>query len=68
LSPAHYPGPIRLRSIIDGGRTFVEWHVDLDTLPGQADAWRDLLNSRITQWTDSLRTALARAAASAAVN
>lgn len=63
LSPARYQGTMHLLPIIEGGRTFIEWYVDLDTVPGQADGWRSLFESWIPQWTDSLGKALARRSA-----
>ena len=59
-SPARYEGTIHLLRIVDGERTFIEWHVTLDPLPEQADSWRNLLSSWIPDWTDSLKRTLAR--------
>lgn len=59
-APARYEGTIHLQRIVDGERTFIEWSVDLDAQPGQADGWRNLLLSLIPVWTGSLGAALAR--------
>lgn len=59
-SPAHYEGTMHLLRIVDGERTFIEWSVTLDAVPGQADSWRTLLLSLIPDWTESLRRTLAR--------
>jgi hypothetical protein len=61
-SPAGYEGTIHLLPVVDGARTFIEWSVKLDTLPQEADRWRDLFREWIPEWTDSLRRTLARQA------
>jgi hypothetical protein len=60
--PAQYEGTIHLLPIVDGARTFIEWSVTLDAAPEHAETWRSLLLTLISQWTDSLRRALARRA------
>jgi len=56
-----YSGTLRLAPIVDGDRTFAEWFVEFDCVPGDAAPWHDLLMQLIPQWMDSLgRTAEAR--------
>jgi hypothetical protein len=59
-SPTAYEGTIRLHSIVDGDRTFIEWPVTLDPAPGEDDRWHALFMAWIPEWTDSLRRTLAR--------
>jgi hypothetical protein len=55
---AGYEGTIHLLPIVDGGRTFLEWPVALDTAPGEEEPWRALFMSWIPEWAESLRRTL----------
>jgi len=46
--------------IVDGNRTFIEWLITFEAVPGEVETWRALLLTLIPEWTDSLRRALAR--------
>ncbi len=59
-APTHYEGTMHLLPVVEGNRTFIEWKVRLDTLPADADRWRELFQSWIPDWTQSLERALAR--------
>jgi hypothetical protein len=59
-SPARYEGTMRLVEIIEGDRTFIEWSVELETRPQDADRWQTLFQSWIPEWTHSLQRTLAR--------
>jgi polyketide cyclase/dehydrase/lipid transport protein len=59
-APVNYQGTIHLQRIVDGERTFIEWSVALDAEPGRADSCRNLVLSLISDWTGSLKGALAR--------
>ena len=61
-SPTRYEGTMHLRPIVEGDRTLIEWSVQLDTAPEDADRWRTLFQSWIPDWTHSLERALARGA------
>jgi hypothetical protein len=61
-SPTRYEGTIRLRRIVDGDRTFVEWPVVLDPAAGEDQPWHELFMAWIPEWTDSLRRTLEREA------
>src|SRR3954469_23620393 len=41
-SPARFEGTMHLLPIVEGGRTFIEWDVALDTAPEDAERWRTL--------------------------
>ena len=58
-SPVRYEGTIRLAEISDGGRTFIEWWVDLDTAPGDEAVWQETFTGWIPEWTASLKRTLA---------
>jgi hypothetical protein len=58
-APAGYDGTMRLREIVEGNRTFVEWSVALHAQPQDAERWRTLFQSWIPDWTHSLARALA---------
>jgi hypothetical protein len=60
--PVRYEGTMRLRGVVEGDRTFIEWSVALDTAPEDADRWRTLFQSWIPDWTHSLERALGRSA------
>ena len=49
-----------LLPVVEGNRTYIEWKVQLDPLPEEADRWRKLFQSWIPDWTHSLERALAR--------
>lgn len=59
-SPARYEGTMHLLPITDGGRTFIEWSVKLDTQPAEGERWRDLFLVMIPDWTGSLARTLDR--------
>jgi hypothetical protein len=61
--PTRYEGTMHLLPVVEGNRTFIEWAVELDTAPEDADRWRALFQSWIPDWTNSLQRALARGAA-----
>jgi hypothetical protein len=58
--PAAYEGTIRLRPILDGDRTSIEWSVSVNSAPEHADSWRKLLTKLIPEWTGSLQRTLDR--------
>jgi len=60
---ARYEGTMHLLPIVEGNRTFIEWAVQLDTSPQDADRWRTLFQSWIPDWTQSLERTLGRRAA-----
>jgi hypothetical protein len=62
-APTRYEGTMHLLPIVEGNRTYIEWAVQLDTAPEDADRWRTLFQSWIPDWTRSLERALARGAA-----
>jgi hypothetical protein len=62
-SPVRYEGTMRLREIVEGNRTFIEWSVALDTQPQDAARWREIFQSWIPDWTHSLARTLDRRAA-----
>jgi hypothetical protein len=64
-SPTRYEGTMHLREILEGNRTLIEWSVQLDTDPRDADRWRTQFQSWIPEWTQSLQRALARRAGAA---
>jgi hypothetical protein len=57
-APIDYEGTLRLKPIIDGDRTFVEWFVKFQGRPTEITEWSNLLMELIPQWVDSLRRAL----------
>lgn len=59
-APTRYEGTIRLRDIVEGNRTFIEWSVALDTAPDDAEPWHRLFLSWIPDWTRSLERTLER--------
>lgn len=59
-APTRYQGTMHLRPIVEGDRTLIEWSVDLETEPADADRWQALFASWIPDWTDSLARTLAR--------
>jgi hypothetical protein len=59
--PVRYQGTMRLREIVEGNRTFIEWSVALDTPPQDAKRWHQIFQSWIPDWTHSLERTLARA-------
>jgi hypothetical protein len=61
-SPARYEGTMRLREIVEGNRTFIEWSVALDSEPKDAERWQEVFQSWIPDWTHSLQKTLARGA------
>lgn len=61
--PVRYEGTMHLLGVVEGDRTFIEWDVQLDTAPEDADRWRTLFQSWIPDWTHSLERALGRRAA-----
>jgi hypothetical protein len=61
-SPVSYEGTMRLREVVEGNRTFIEWSVALDAEPEDAERWRELFQSWIPDWTGSLARTLARTA------
>jgi hypothetical protein len=65
-SPTRYEGTMHLREIVEGNRTLIEWSVDLDTAPQDADRWLAQFQSWIPEWTGSLQRALARQSGAAA--
>jgi hypothetical protein len=58
--PTRYEGTMHLLPVVEGNRTFIEWKVQLDTAPQDADRWQTLFQSWIPDWTHSLERALAR--------
>ena len=58
--PTRYQGTMRLFGVVEGNRTFIEWDVQLDTEPQDAERWRTLFESWIPDWTHSLDRALGR--------
>jgi Polyketide cyclase / dehydrase and lipid transport len=62
-APTRYEGTMHLLPIVEGNRTFIEWKVQLDTAPQDADRWQTLFQSWIPDWTHSLERALGRQAA-----
>jgi len=61
--PVRYEGTMRLREVVEGNRTFIEWSVALDTEPNDAERWHQVFQSWIPDWTHSLARTLARGAA-----
>ncbi|MDD1535305.1 SRPBCC family protein [Bradyrhizobium sp. WBOS4] len=59
-TPTRYQGSMHLRPIVEGDRTLIEWSVDLETEPADADRWQTLFASWIPDWTDSLARTLVR--------
>ena len=51
---------MHLLPVVEGNRTFIEWKVQLDTAPQDADRWQTLFQSWIPDWTHSLERALDR--------
>ena len=51
---------MHLLPVVEGNRTFIEWKVQLDTAPQDADRWQTLFQSWIPDWTHSLERALGR--------
>jgi hypothetical protein len=62
VSPTAYQGTMHLIPITEGNRTLIEWSVALDTAPQDAERWRQLFQSWIPDWTNSLVRTLARRA------
>lgn len=60
--PVRYQGTMRLREIVEGNRTFIEWSVVLDSEPRDALRWQQVFQSWIPDWTHSLARTLARRA------
>ncbi len=67
-APTHYEGTMHLLPVVEGDRTFIEWTVKLDTAPDDAERWRGLFQSRISDWTHSLERALGRVHSEAAAS
>jgi len=61
-APTRYEGTMHLLPVIEGNRTFIEWKVELDSAPQDADRWQTLFQSWIPDWTHSLERALGRKA------
>ena len=61
-SPVRYEGTMRLREVVEGNRTFIEWSVALDAQPQDAERWHQVFRCWIPDWTHSLAKALARRA------
>ena len=61
--PVRYEGTMRLREVVEGNRTFIEWSVALDAQPQDAERWQQLFQSWIPDWTHSQARTLARRAA-----
>jgi len=61
-APTRYEGTMHLLPVVEGNRTFIEWKVQLDTAPQDADRWQTLFQSWIPDWTHSLERALGRLA------
>ena len=59
-APVRYEGTMHLLGVVEGDRTSIEWAVALDTAPQDADRWREVFQSWIPDWTNSLRRTLAR--------
>ena len=59
-APVGYKGTMHVLPIVDGNRTFIEWPITFEAVPGEVETWRALLLTLIPEWTDSLRRALAR--------
>jgi hypothetical protein len=59
-APTRYEGTMHLLGIVEGNRTFIEWVVELDTAPEDAERWRTLFQSWIPDWTQSLERTLRR--------
>lgn len=59
-SAVRYEGTMRLREVVEGNRTFIEWSVALDTEPRDAERWHQIFQSWIPDWTGSLAKTLAR--------
>jgi hypothetical protein len=62
-APTRYEGTMHLLPVVEGNRTFIEWKVQLDTAPQDADRWQTLFQSWIPDWAHSLERALDRQAA-----
>jgi hypothetical protein len=62
VAPTTYQGTMHLIPVTEGDRTFIEWSVDLDTAPQDAERWHALFQSWIPGWTNSLVRALAQRA------
>jgi hypothetical protein len=61
-APITYEGTIRLKPIVDGNQTFIEWFVRFDGQAQDAAQWHRLLVVLIDDWVSSLRRTLAHAA------
>jgi hypothetical protein len=61
-SPVRYEGTMRLREIVEGNRTLIEWSVALDAEPQDAERWHQVFQSWIPDWTHSLARTLDRRA------
>jgi hypothetical protein len=61
-APITYEGTIRLKPIVDGNQTFIEWFVRFDGQAQDAAQWHQLMVVLIHDWVSSLRRALARGA------
>jgi hypothetical protein len=61
--PTRYEGTMHLLPVVEGNKTFIEWKVQLDTAPQDADRWQTLFQSWIPDWAHSLERALGRQAA-----
>jgi hypothetical protein len=61
-SLARHEGTMRLREVVEGNRTFIEWSVALDAEPQDAERWQQVFQSWIPDWTHSLARTLARRA------
>jgi hypothetical protein len=60
-APIAYQGTVRLGTIVDGDRTFVEWFVDFECALRDRARWNDKLMDLIPEWVASLGRALNRA-------
>jgi hypothetical protein len=59
LPVTSFQATLRVTSVIDGDRAFVEWWADFDCESGQRDELGGTLRGWFAQWLESLRTALA---------
>lgn len=53
-----YSGTLRIIPIVDGDRSFIEWYVEYDCPPKDAERWRGVLMDLIPRWVNSLGRAL----------
>jgi uncharacterized membrane protein len=53
-----YAGTLRLKPIVDGDRTLVEWYVEYDCPPADAAPWHAELMKLIPDWVASLKRTL----------